>query len=424
MSILILGANGFIGSAVAARLCAAGHAVTGLGRDIEHARRRMPGVTWIRADLADLDRPALWAPLLDGIDVVVNCAGALQDGPRDDLAATQRDAMLALYRAAGPAGIRCVVQISARTQGEEDLAFLATKADADTALTQSGMPHVILRPTLVLGRNAHGGSALLRALAATPFVLPLVYADRMVETVALADVAEAVLKSVEGAIPAGSDIALAGDRVTLGELVRLHRAWLGLSPAPVVSLPGVVASATSRLADLAGRLGWRSPLRGTAMAVMSGGIGSQGAAPPLPLATTAENLAAHPAGVQDLWFARLYLLKPVFVLGLAIFWLASGLVPFLDLDRAAAHFLPYLPRSQALAVTAGTSLLDIALGLAVLWRSFARRALQGQIALALCYLAGGTLIEPALWADPLGPYVKVLPAILLAAATLAILDER
>ena len=39
-------------------------------------------------------------------------------------------------------------------------------------------------------------------------------------------------------------------------------------------------------------------------------------------------------------------------------------------------------------------------------------------------LAGGALLEPSLWLDPLGPYVKVLPAILLSAATLAILDER
>lgn len=424
MSILILGANGFIGSAVAARLLAAGHAVTGLGRNIEHARSRMPGIHWIRAELAECTRPEPWAQLLHGIEMVVNCAGALQDGPRDDLAATQREAMLALYQAARTAGIRRVVQISARTEGGASLAFLATKADADSALVQSGLPHVILRPTLVLGRNAHGGSALLRALAATPFVLPLVYADRPVETVALDDVAEAVLKAIDGTIPDASDIALAGDQLALGDLVRLHRGWLGLPAAPIVALPDILAPVSSRLADVAGRLGWRSPLRSTAMAVMSGGIGRQGDASPLPLMTTADNLAVNPAGVQDLWFARLYLLKPVFILGLALFWLASGLVPFLDLDRAAEHFLAYLPRSQALAVTAGTSLMDIGLGLAVLWRPLARRALQGQIALALAYLAGGTLLEPSLWADPLGPYVKVLPAILLSLATIAILDER
>ncbi len=46
------------------------------------------------------------------------------------------------------------------------------------------------------------------------------------------------------------------------------------------------------------------------------------------------------------------------------------------------------------------------------------------IAVSLAYLAGGTLIEPTLWLDPLGPLVKVLPSILLTLATLAVLEER
>ena len=116
--------------------------------------------------------------------MVVNCAGALQDGLSDDLAATQADAMLALYAAAGQSSRPLIVQISARTAGAAgDLPFLATKRRADEALAASGLPHVILRPALVLGRNAHGGSALLRALAAFPFVLPLVHAESPVETV-------------------------------------------------------------------------------------------------------------------------------------------------------------------------------------------------------------------------------------------------
>jgi uncharacterized protein YbjT (DUF2867 family) len=88
MAILILGANGFIGSAVLAHLGRTGHEVIGLGRDIAHARNRFPALKWLRADLATLTRPDRWAPLLTDVDIVVNCAGALQDGLRDDIAAT------------------------------------------------------------------------------------------------------------------------------------------------------------------------------------------------------------------------------------------------------------------------------------------------------------------------------------------------
>lgn len=68
MNVLILGATGFIGSAVAARLVADGHAVSGLGRTPVRARIKWPDVRWLRADLAhmttacrlarDTDRPA------------------------------------------------------------------------------------------------------------------------------------------------------------------------------------------------------------------------------------------------------------------------------------------------------------------------------------------------------------------------------
>jgi hypothetical protein len=46
------------------------------------------------------------------------------------------------------------------------------------------------------------------------------------------------------------------------------------------------------------------------------------------------------------------------------------------------------------------------------------------LAVSFTYLAGASLLEPALWLDPLGPLVKVLPSILLTLTALATLDER
>ncbi|WP_416409136.1 hypothetical protein [Agrobacterium rosae] len=58
-----------------------------------------------------------WVNLISGNDVIVNCAGALQDGLADNLTATQQDATRALYEASQMAGGRLIVQISARTSG-------------------------------------------------------------------------------------------------------------------------------------------------------------------------------------------------------------------------------------------------------------------------------------------------------------------
>jgi uncharacterized protein YbjT (DUF2867 family) len=426
MNILILGATGFIGSVVAARLVADGHVVTGLGRNPARARLKQPAIAWRRADLARMTKADDWDEILKDQHAVVNCAGALQDGPSDDLAATQADAMLALYAAAKRVSPHLIVQISARTTGAaSNLPFLATKRRADEALSASGLPHVILRPALVLGRNAHGGSALLRSLAAVPGILPLVHAESPVETLSVDDVAAAVSHAVSGGIPPGTDIDLAAaETTTLSDLVRLHRQWLGLPPARVFSLAPWLARPVTWLADIAGMLGWRSPLRSTAMTVMSEGIRSAKGESGLAATSAAATLVANPSGVQDLWFARLYLLKPLVISGLSVFWLLSGLIPLRALETTSAHFLPFMPEVAATALTLATCLIDIALGAAVLVRPLAKRALLGMLAVSFAYLTGASLLEPALWLDPLGPLVKVLPSILLTLTALATLDER
>lgn len=60
----------------------------------------------------------------------------------------------------------------------------------------------------------------------------------------------------------------------------------------------------------------------------------------------------------------------------------------------------------------------------MLFWPWTRAALIGMLCLTLVYLLAATVTEPALWLDPLGPLVKVLPSLLLTLATLAILDER
>ncbi|WP_370877852.1 NAD-dependent epimerase/dehydratase family protein [Xanthobacter agilis] len=80
MRIAIIGAYGLIGSYVSARLAADGHVVIGVGRDIDAARRRFPALEWKRADMAKAS-VADWAVVLAETEAVINCAGALQDGP-------------------------------------------------------------------------------------------------------------------------------------------------------------------------------------------------------------------------------------------------------------------------------------------------------------------------------------------------------
>ena len=70
------------------------------------------------------------------------------------------------------------------------------------------------------------------------------------------------------------------------------------------------------------------------------------------------------------------------------------------------------------------ALADIAIGIGVAIRPLARTALYGALAISLFYAVTGTVLVPRLWADPLGPMLKILPIIALNLVALAILDDR
>ena len=70
------------------------------------------------------------------------------------------------------------------------------------------------------------------------------------------------------------------------------------------------------------------------------------------------------------------------------------------------------------------AVLDIAIGTGLLVRATARRAALASIAVAAFYLAAGTLLVPALWLDPFGALLKVIPAMVLAFSVALLLEER
>ncbi|WP_415714532.1 SDR family oxidoreductase [Roseibium sp.] len=427
---VVLGAYGFIGAACVRALQAQGHSVCGVGRSKDNALRTFPDLVWVFRDISATSIDD-WRDILGDADVVVNASGALQDGTRDNLKAIHQTAVERIIEALAGSDCR-FIQISATgVSHDAPTPFFRTKAAGDKIVSESKIDWIILRPALVLGPEAYGGSALLRAAAAVPFVEVTVFADAEVQTIHIDDLADAVVLCAGGQLGSGfsADLSEEGHQ-SFPALTRKVRAWLGYPDwSRTVRAPDALIRLLGKGADLLSWLGWRSPLRTNALVSLESGITADGrewtqrGGPAF--RSLEETLREFPATSQERSFARLYLLMPMAIGCLALFWLLSGLIGFLSFEDAT-RVLTDRGTSPAVAAVfvASGAVVDIALGLAVLWRRWTRLACLGMIVVSGCYLLGGTVLAPQLWADPLGPLVKVFPALVLAAMVALLLEER
>ncbi len=431
MTVLIVGAYGLIGSGVAQRLARDGHTTIGLGRDIDTGKRVLPSINWLAADLRTLTEVSKWQPFLKGVDAVVNCSGALQNGPEDHLEVVHHYAVFALAQACASADVQLVQISAAGAHADATTPFLASKARGDAAIQTAAKTHQIFRPGLVLARHSYGGTTMLRMLAAVPLIQPIAIPEAKVQTIALDDVVEAVSAALAGNIPSGfvGDL-VESDTHTLQEVVASMRQWLGFAPARrEILIPNFLMGTISGVADGLGKLGWRSPLRSTAVKVLADGVTgnptglSEFGMPPI--RSLSQTLASMPARAEDRLFARMALLTPIIIATLISFWFLSGVIGFIRMNEAAL-ILEDVGWTHALAVNSVLfwAIVDIAIAVGFAYRPYARLACWCAIGVSIFYLAASTLFVPNLWLDPLGPLVKVLPSVALALVARVALETR
>lgn len=427
---IVLGGYGLIGSACMRALGDAGFRTVGIGRSRPAAMACAPDAEWVIRDIPSLS-PQDWHEILSGAAVVVNASGALQDGARDNLEAIHVTAIRRLVEGCADMDIRLVQISAAGASPDASTAFFRTKAQGDAIIASGARDWVILRPTLVLSPDAYGGTALLRAFAAMPALMPVVFPQAKIQTIHVGDLCAAIVATAKGAVPNETIADLTEpDAWSFPELAAKLRRWQGFSdPRFTPHLPRICLTLAGKAADLLGRLGWRSPLRTTALAALSEGIRGDPApwmaAGGAPCRTLDETLATLPATRQERLFARAYIALPLAIATLALFWCLSGLIALVDVPGAVAILTARsVPASGAGVLVTGGAAADIILGLAILWRPWTKMAALGMITLSAGYLIGSLVVAPGLWADPLGPMVKVIPGMTLAALVWLMMEDR
>ncbi len=430
LRVLLTGATGLIGRAVLAALHGDGHAVVAVARGAASTNLLSAAAACVVLDIARATRAADWLPHLAGIDAVVNCAGVLQDSPRDSTAGVHTQGPAALFTACEQAGVRRVIQISAlgvdRTAAATE--FARTKLAGDQALMARALEWVVLRPSVVVGRQAYGGSALLRGLAALP-LLPRVEGTGPLQVIQLDDLVRTVLFFLKPDAPARVALEIVGpEALSLEDVLATYRRWLGYGEARFVTVPSWTERAMVWIGDLIGLLGWRPPLRSTTRAELAhAAVGDPGpwrSLTGIEPRTLRAALAAEPVSVQERSFARLYFLKPATLGVLSFYWIVTGLVALGPGWDAGVALIRDAGFKAAGPLTATGAIADIVIGAGIAVRRTAKGALWAALALSVAYLVLATLRLPGLWADPVGSLVKVLPIIVLNVVALATLDER
>jgi len=262
-SVLVTGANGFIGSALMRRF--EEHGVRTLGVDLQGDGKRVHA--------GDVANPEPWGPLLDQAQVVVHTAALVTNAIED--AEMWRVNVLAtrnLVAAAVKHGVRCFVHVSSivaygnAAVGELDEehpvhahggSYVRTKLAAEhvvlAAHAQHGIDVVIVRPGDVYGPGSRAWVVIpLEMIKRRQFLLPA-RGEGFFRPVYIDDLASGIVAAADSGAASGHIFNLSSDGyVTTRAFFRYHHEWLNKSGPPC--LPTAAAWALAESTFRVGRL--------------------------------------------------------------------------------------------------------------------------------------------------------------------------
>lgn len=250
MRIFLSGATGFLGHHLLPALSAAGHDCLAFTRYKPGCRelQLLPRVTIQQADVFDDD--ALRAAMT-GADAVVNMVGILNEKGRKGRGFHRMHVELVekLIAAAGAAGVRRFVHVSALGAGEGQSHYQVSKGEGEARIRAAqDLDWTIFRPSIIFGAGDAFFNRFATLLKLAP-VLPLACPEARLQPVWADDVAAAIVRALDDEATCGQLYPLVGPQeYSLRELVRFTAETAGLRRR-IVGLPDVLARLQAAVMD-------------------------------------------------------------------------------------------------------------------------------------------------------------------------------
>jgi uncharacterized protein YbjT (DUF2867 family) len=250
VKVLVTGATGFVGPAVANAIVDAGHEVRVFER--KPGAWRKAGIRCqeaVQGDMTDADSLRRAA---EGVDVVVHLV-AIRQGRREQFQRVMIDGTRNLLAAS--TGVRRFVLMSAlgTTEETKDLVpYYGAKWQEEQDVKASGLEHVIFRPSFIFGRDGGILPTFLKLARLSPVTGIVGSGKQRIQPIWLDDVAAYFAASLEKPEAADRTFELGGpDVVDWDDLWARIRRTLGIRRRPTMHLPTglmrIPATVTERL---------------------------------------------------------------------------------------------------------------------------------------------------------------------------------
>ena len=250
MRIVLLGATGFVGQHLLARLSGLGHHCVVLCRNVTRCRhlRLIPKVELRQVPAISADT---LGAVLPGADAVINLVGILNERGRNGLGFRQAHVgtVERLIEACEATQVRRVIQVSALNAGKGQSHYLQSKGKAEDLLRRAPFLEVtIVQPSVIFGDGDSFFNRFAGLLKWMP-VMPLACPASRLQPVWVGDVTMAIGEILDRPSTIGRTLEMAGPKVyTLRELVAWTARIMGLKRR-IIGLPQSLSLAQARVMD-------------------------------------------------------------------------------------------------------------------------------------------------------------------------------